>query len=148
MKSITHDQNSIARIQAFVFCVLQKGFKSIWDDGMAEWKAIFVMSIATTFALVSLAAITSITLQRRVLLPDARSLFTILWGGVSAALFTFNYLTLLSEDKWSRFEADFRHTPKLIRIWIGVAVCAGVILIFVTAQWTVTIASKLPPFWN
>ena len=44
-------------MQAFVFYLLRSGFKSVWDDGLADWKAVFVMSITTTFALISLAAV-------------------------------------------------------------------------------------------
>jgi hypothetical protein len=148
LKRIAQSENSIARMQAFVFYLLRSGFKSVWDDGLADWKAVFVMSITTTFALISLAAVISILFHRRLLLPDAKSMFVILWGGAFAGLFTFNCLTLLPENKWSRFEADFQHTSKLMRIWGGVAVLASVILIFVAAAWTGSIASKLPPFGN
>jgi hypothetical protein len=144
----SYGENPVGRAQALVFYALRSTFKWAWDDGLEDWKALLVMSVAMNFAAISVVNVISIALQRRVLLPDTKLLFVILWGTVGVGLVILNHYTLMYGRKWSRFEGEFRHAPKTVRMCAGVAVWVILILCVVTAEWTGSIAWKLPPLGN
>jgi hypothetical protein len=148
VKSNVQGEHWIKRAQAFVFYVLRNTFKWVWDDGWADWKALLVMSVATNFAAISVAAFISILLQHRVLLPDTKLRFVSLWGTIGVCVLTFNYYTLVSPRKWTGMGRDFLHHPKFVRIWGGVAVWASVLMCLLVAEWVGSIARKLPPLGN
>ena len=142
VKSTFVGDQRVARTQAFVFYLLRSSFKSVFDDGFADWKAIMVMSIASAFAAMLLLAGISISLQRR-LLPG-RIPFVILFAAISIGVF--NYYNSMSKSKWSRFEGDFQRTSTAVRVGGVLAVWLILIVILACAWWTVSIALKLPPF--
>lgn len=124
------------------FCVLRSTFKWTWDDGLEDWKAILVMSVAANFGAIAVANMTSIALERRVLLPETKPMFVTLWGSVGMGLVILNHYTLIYERKWSRFEEDFQRVSKVVRMSGGLAVWITLILFIVAAEWTGSIARK------
>jgi len=56
-----------------------------------------------------------------------------------------NYYLLVADRKWSRFEKEFKRQSKMNRIITGIAVWLSLILIVAAAEWTGSIAWKLPP---
>jgi hypothetical protein len=136
----------LAKAHAYPFYVLRSTFKAAFDDGLENWKALVVMSVAAGFAALTVVSLVSIGLQHRVLLPGGKHAFMMLWGTVGLGLVILNYYTLISGSKWSRFEREFQHRSKVMRICGGVAVWVSLILIVVVTEWTGSIAWKLPPF--
>ena len=134
----------LAKAHAYPFYILRSTFKAAFDDGLENWKALVVMSVAANFAALSVVSLVSIGLQHRVLLPGGKQAFMMLWGTTGVGLVILNYYTLISGNKWSRFERQFQHHSKTMRFCSGVAVWAGLILLVVAAYWTGSIAWKLP----
>jgi hypothetical protein len=134
-----------AKAHAYWFYVTRSTFRTLSDDGLEDWKALLVVSVAMLFAALSGAATVSIALRHRVLLPDAKQPFMMLWGTIALSLTTINYFILVSRHKWSRFERDFQHHSKTTRLVGGVAVWLSMLLVVPAAEWTGSIAWKLPP---
>jgi branched-subunit amino acid ABC-type transport system permease component len=136
---------TLAKAHAYWFCVTRSTFKALSDDGLEDWKALLVISVAMLFAALAGVATVSIALGHRVLLPDARQPFMMLWGSIVLSLVIMNYVTLIYRRRWSRFERGFRQ-PSSARWYLGgVAVWLSMILIVAAAEWTSSIARKLPP---
>jgi branched-subunit amino acid ABC-type transport system permease component len=135
----------LAKMHAYAFYLLRSTFKSVWNDGWDEWKALLVISAATEFAGLTIASVISIWLQRRVLLPQSKSEFLTVWGAVGFGLVILNYYTLLFGRKSSRHEEEFKCRSKMKRICGGVAVWLSIVLIIAASEWTGSIAWKLPP---
>jgi hypothetical protein len=135
----------LARVHAYWFYVTRSTFKALSGDGLEDWKALLVISVAMLFAALAGAGTLSIVLRHRVLLPDAKQPFMMLWGAVGLSLTTINYFTLVSRHKWSRFERDFQHRSKATRFLCRVVVWVSMILVVAAAEWTSLIARKLPP---
>jgi len=57
----------LAKAHVYPFYVLRSTFKAVWDDGLENWKALVVMSVAAGFAALTVVSLVSIGLQRRVL---------------------------------------------------------------------------------
>jgi hypothetical protein len=135
----------LAKIHAYTFYVLRSTFKSAWNDGLEEWKALLFISVGTGFAGLTITSIISISLQRRVLLPQSKPEFLTLWGVIGFGLVSLNYYTLVLDHKWSRFEEQFKFRSKMNRVCGSVAVWVGLILIIAAAEWTGSLAWRLPP---
>lgn len=135
----------LANAHAYWFHVTRSTFKALWDDGLEDWKALLVIYVAMLFAALAGAATISIALRHRVLLPDAKQPFMMLWGAIGLSLTVINYFTLVSRHKWSRLERDFQHLSKATRLFGGVMVWVSMILVVLAAEWTGSIAWKLPP---
>ena len=133
-----------ARTHAYSFCVTRNTFKALWDDGLEDWKALLVLTVAMLFAALDGVAAVSIALQHRVLLPDTKEHFRILWGTAAFSLTAINYFTLVNRRRWTRFEREFRHHPKASRLLGGFVVWASMILVAAVTRWMVPIAWKLP----
>jgi hypothetical protein len=135
----------LAKAHAYPFYVLRSTFKAAFDDGLENWKALVVMSVATGFVALTVVSLVSIGLQHRVLLPGGKQAFMMLWGTVGVGLVFLNYYTLISASKWSRFEREFQHRSKAMRICGGVAVWVCLIFLVAATEWTGSIAWRLPP---
>jgi len=135
----------LAKAHAYAFYVLRSTFKAVWDDGMEDWKALLFMTVAMGFAALTVTNLVSIGLEHRVLLSDEKRQFMMLWGPVYVGLTFLNHYTLMYSRKWSRFEREFQHHSKAMRICGGVAVWVSLLLLVVATLWTGSIASKLPP---
>ena len=146
MKSIAHSGRWLAKVHAYVFYVLRSTFKRVWNDAWEEWKALLVISVATLFLAFTIASVVSICLQRRVLLPQSKSEFLTLWGGIGFSLVILNYYTLIFGRKWSQFAEEFEMRSKTNRLYGGVAVWVSLILIVAASEWIGSTAWKLPPF--
>lgn len=146
MKSFAYTGRWLAKVHAYVFYVLRSTFRRVWNDAWEEWKALLVISVAALFLGFTIASIISICLQRRVLLPESKSEFLALWGGVGFSLVLLNYYTLIFGRKWSRFEEEFEMRSKTKRVCGVVAVWASMILIIAASEWTGSVAWKLPAF--
>jgi len=125
--------------------VLRSTFKAVSDDGLEDWKALLIMTVAMGFAALTVTNIVSIGLAHRVLLSNEKRQFMTLWGTLGLGLMLLNHYTLIYGRKWSRFEREFQHRSKAMRICGGVAVWVSLPLLVVAAQWTGSIAWKLPP---
>jgi branched-subunit amino acid ABC-type transport system permease component len=148
VKNFAYSGRWLAKLHAYAFYVLRSAFKTAWNDAWEEWKALLVISVATVSAGLTIASIISICLQRRVLLPQSKAEFVTLWGVVGLSLVILNYYTLVFGRKWSRFEEEFRMPleDETRREIGGVAVWVSRVLIIADAEWTGSIAWKLPPF--
>jgi branched-subunit amino acid ABC-type transport system permease component len=136
----------LAKLDAYAFYVLRSTFRAAWNDTWEEWKALLVLSVATVSVGLTIASVISICLQKRVLLPQSKAEFVILWGMVGLSLIILNYYSLVSGRKWSRFEEEFESRSKMNRVIGGIAVWVSLILIVAVSEWTGSIAWKLPPF--
>jgi hypothetical protein len=132
-------------VHAYTFYVLRSTFKAASDDGLEDWKALLFMTVAMDFAALTVTSIVSICLEHRVLPLDEKRQFMTLWGTVVLGLMFLNHYTLIYSRKWSRFEREFQHHSKAMRICGGVAVWVSLLLLVVATLWTGSIASKLPP---
>jgi branched-subunit amino acid ABC-type transport system permease component len=134
----------LARAHAYWFYVARNTFKALFDDGLEDWKALLVITVAMLFTALDGVAAVSIVLQHRVLLPDARQSFRMLWGTVTFSVTAINYFTLVNRRRWSRFEREFQHVPKAPQRLRVFGVWASMILIVAVARWMLLIAWKLP----
>jgi len=134
----------LAKANAYPFYIIRGTFKALFDDGLEDWKALVVLSVARGFAALTLVSVISVGLQHRVLLPDGEVRFLTLWGTIGLGIVIFNYYTLIYERKWFRFEREFRHCSRTVRVLGGVAVWVFSILFVVAAEWMGSLAWKLP----
>jgi hypothetical protein len=102
------------------------------------------MTLATSQRRVATWARVLASFRHRVLLPDAKQHFMMLWGTVAFGLTAINYYTLVSGRKWSRFEPEFQHVSKATRLLGGFLVWESIILVVATAEWMALVARKLP----
>jgi hypothetical protein len=137
--------NLSRKTYAFVFEVFRRTFKAIWNDGWQEWKALLVLSVGAGFALLAVAAIISIVVHRRILLPQSEPAFLTVWGSIGIGIVIFNYCNLMLDRKASHFEREFESLSKISRVYRCIAVWASLILIVAAGEWTGSIAWKLPP---
>jgi hypothetical protein len=135
----------LVKAHAYPFYVLRSTFKTVSTDGLEDWKALLVISVAMNFAAITVASIVSIAFQQRVLLPDTKQSFLMLWGTVIVGLLLINHYSLVYRGKWSQFEKEFQHLSKAARVGGSIAVWVSLILIVAAAEWTGSIAWKLPP---
>jgi len=135
---------SFARTHAYSFYVIRSTFKSLSNDGLEDWKALLVVTVAMLFAALEGVAAVSIALQHRVLLPDAKQSFRMLWGTVALSVAAINYYTLVNRRRWSTFEREFQHRSKATRLMGGFVVWASMILIAAVARWMLSLAWMLP----
>jgi len=133
-----------ARAHAYSFYVTRRTFKALSNDGLEDWKALLVITVAMLFTALDAVAAMSIALQHRVLLPDAKQSFGVLWATVTFSLTALNYFTLLNRHRWTRFEREFQHLPKPAQLLRGFGVWASMILLVAVARWMLLIAWKLP----
>jgi hypothetical protein len=143
VKSATHEAGLFAKVQAYVFYVLRRTSKSAWNDGLEDWKALGVMSLAMGFLTLVIVFIISIWLQRRVL-PSGKTPFVTLWGVVTIGSIVFNHYSLVFERRWSRFEREFEQQSNAMKVIGGIIVWAALVLILLAAEWTGSVALKLP----
>jgi hypothetical protein len=144
VNNAAHKGTLFAKAHAYVFYVLRSTSRSAWNDGLEDWKALGIMSLAMAFAALTIVCSVSIYLQRRVFLPSAKLPFVTLWSAIMFGLLVFNHYSLAFERKWSRFEGEFQHQSMVTQIIGGVVVWLSVILIVLAAEWTGSIAFKLP----
>jgi branched-subunit amino acid ABC-type transport system permease component len=135
----------LAKVHAYVFYVLCSTFKKVWNDAWEEWKALLFISVGSAYLGITAVSIISICLQRRVLLPQSKSEFLTIWGGIGFSLVILNYYTLISGRKWSRFKEEFEMRSRTYRVCGSVAVWVSLVLIIAASEWTGSIAWKLPP---
>ncbi len=133
---------SLVKLHAYIFYVLRSTCKAVSDDGWEDWKALLFISAAMTFAGMTAVAIISIGLGHEIVSQEH---FLALWGSIGFGLVFVNYYSLIARHRWSRFEREFRHQSKAMRVFSAVAVWGGVIVFGVAAPWTMTIAVHLPP---
>ena len=133
-----------ARTHAYLFYVIRNTFKALSDDGLEDWKALLVITVAMLFAALDGVAAVSTGLQHRVLLPETRAHFRILWGTAAFSLTAINYFTLVNRRRWTRFEREFHRHPKANRLLGGFVVWASMILVVAVARWMLSIAWRLP----
>jgi hypothetical protein len=145
VKGLAHIGKWLAKAHAYPFYVMRSTFKAISGDGLEDWKALVVISVAAGFAALTVVSLVSIGLQHRVLLPEGKQSFMMLWGTVGVGLLVLNYYTLISDRRWSRFELEFQHGSKMMRFWGGATVWVSLIFLVAATEWTGWIASKLPP---
>jgi purine-cytosine permease-like protein len=136
----------LAKLDAYAFYVVRRTFKAAWNDSWEEWKALLVISAATVSVGLTIASVISICFQKRILLPESKQGFVAVWGVVGFSLTILNYYSLVSDRKWSRFEKEFDSRSNMNRVIGGIAVWVSLVLIIAIAEWTGSIAWKLPPF--
>jgi hypothetical protein len=134
----------LARAHAYAFYVFRRTSKSAWNDGLEDWKALALMSIAMAFILLIITCIISICLQRRVLLPRDKHAFVIVGSLVMIGFLFFNHHFLVLKHRWTKFEPEFRQQSKPMLVIGSVAVWLILVLIVAVAEWTGSIAFKLP----
>lgn len=144
MKNITHKLGLIAKVHAYIFYVIRRTSKSAWDDGMEDWKALGLMSIAMAFGALGILCGISICLQRRVLLPTSKVSFVALLSVVMMCFLGFNHYSLVVKHRWSRFEREFQHQSNPKRVIGSVIVWVALILVVLAAEWAGSFAFKLP----
>lgn len=144
MKRTTQNARLFAKAQAYVFYILRRTSKSAWNDGLEDWKALALISLAMGFVLLVVVCIISICLQHRVLLPSRKAGFVTLWSIVMISLLVFNHYSLVFENRWSRFERGFQHQSNAMRVIGSITVWVTLILIVLAAEWAGSIAFKLP----
>jgi hypothetical protein len=107
---------------SFAYWELSRLFKAIYDDGWAEWKAMAILICAEIFMLMGVYGCISLFIGHR-LLHTTSSLSRPLGIMVVLAVIAANYYALLSNNRWSRFEAEFESYSRATRI----AGCVGVV---------------------
>jgi hypothetical protein len=144
VKSAAHEPGLFRKVQAYAFYVLRRTSKSAWNDGLEDWKALAVLSLAMgSLALVVVSSV-SICLEHRVLLPSGKVPFVTLWGMIMIGFLVFNHYCLVFERRWSRFEREFEHQSNAMKVIGSITVWVTVILIVLATEWTGSIAFKLP----
>lgn len=144
MKGTEHRGLSIVKAHAYVFYLLRSTAKAAWNDGFEDGKAVMVMTLAMLLVGITLACIVSILLKHRVFLPNTKLYFVGLWSGIMGGFLVLNQYSLIYKKKWRRFEHEFQLQPSTTRIAATIAVWVAVILIVAAAEWTGSIALKLP----
>jgi hypothetical protein len=144
VKSTAHNAGLFAKVQAYIFYILRSTSRAAWNDGLEDWKALAIMSFAMASVLLTIVCIISMCLQRRVLLPSGKLPFVTLWSAVMMGLAVFNHYSLVFERRWSRFEREFQHQSNVMRVIGSISVWVILVLIVLAAEWTGSIAFKLP----
>jgi hypothetical protein len=114
------------------------------DDGLEDSKAVFMMSLGTACFSIVVVSIVSIGLHHRFLLPNAKLPFVTLWGAVFLWWEIFYHYSLTHERKWARYERQFEHQSRLIRVLSDIGVWLTLFLLIVSAERAASIAWRLP----
>jgi len=117
--------------------------KATSDDGFADSKALIVVAGAQGCLIVAVLSLISVVLQQRIL--PAPGLATILFSfGVAFALIAVNHRMLLFQNRWRRFETEFKRYPRGVRIVQAWFVWIAVILIIALMLVATSAASRIP----
>jgi hypothetical protein len=130
----------LAKSHAYAFYALRKGnyYKSL-----ADWNSHLLISIAMEFCAITIVNLLSIELHRRIALARYKETGVMLfWLMLCAAIYGINYVSLMMNQRGSRFDREFQHYPRLWRIVGVTAVWGAFSLIIVVTFW---IGSLLPP---
>jgi hypothetical protein len=128
---------------AFVFWDIQRFFKFINDDGLAEFKALAVIVCAELLAAVAIISVVSIFFGHR-FLPTSKSSQIALGGVFSLAVTILNYYALHSGSKWTRFKSEFENYPSNWRLFGDLAVVLVLLAIFCSTLIAAGAARHLP----
>jgi hypothetical protein len=128
---------------AFVFYQLRAFFKRIYDDGLADWKALVVIGSAQLAAIMATMSIVAVCLQHRISTPS-NTIDVLVGLAVAAGLMMLNYRALLFEARWTRFEAEFKQYSVTVRCLSGLAIACFIVLIVIVALASAGAASRIP----
>lgn len=142
---MTKEAGLFAKGHAYVFYIFRRTAKSAWNDGLEDWKALFLMSLAMGFFLLIIVCTISIGLHHRVLLPKGKLPAGTLWSAIMIGFLIYNHHSLVFEHRWTRFEREFQLQSEAMKVFSAIALFSMLILIVATAEWTGSIAWKLPP---
>lgn len=103
-----------------LFYKLYSFFKSISDDGFADWKSALVIQTLQIFGLLILFFQLILTTKNKNLLPNIDSKFIAIPLGIGLAIF--NYYIFLHYKGWKEFEAEFKGYSKQKNLVINLTV--------------------------
>jgi archaellum biogenesis protein FlaJ (TadC family) len=124
----------MTKLYAFVFWNIRGFFKGMYDDGYAGLKAQALMGSTEVLGIVAIANILSILVGRDVL-PESTPSLVLLGAGTCIGIATLNY-RLLSENKWARFDSEFKNYSAGKKIFGRLAIIAviiGIMAIFLAS---------------
>jgi hypothetical protein len=118
----------LARSYAFVFYILERFFHVILDDGFSEWKAVTILVMIESLALVTVLALMGNVWPRG---WDALQTFRFPVLALAVlAISIGNYRALIYQQRWRRFEVEFRAIPLPFRMVTAAAMVLLVVLIY------------------
>jgi hypothetical protein len=121
----------LLRGYSFVYWELSQFFKAIYDDGLAEWKAIAILGCAEVLIMMGVYGSISLVIGHR-LLHGTTWVSRLLGIVVALAVFAANYGALLRNNRWRRFEEEFESFSRSSRV-AGIIGIIGVLLGIVIA---------------
>ncbi len=129
---------------SFAYWELSRLFKAIYDDGWAEWKAMAILICAEICMIMGVYGFISLLIGHRLL--HATSLLLRVFGIIVVlAIIAGNYYTLLSGNRWSRFEAEFESYSRATQV-TGCVGVVGILLGTLVATLAVLTAARHLPY--
>ena len=128
---------------AFVFWILNRMFKVIYDDGFSDVKALAVIVCSELLILMGVLCIAFLGVGYR-FLPVHGALSFVMAGALSLAVTGLNYYALCYENRWIRFKAEFETYSVTTRVFSGLAITAVVFGIILASMMAAAAASHLP----
>lgn len=119
------------KIYYLLFYKIYKFFKSISDDGWADWKAFVIIGAAEMILCVELLVWWTIVTKTGVKISKY-------WLAVPTGLFisVFNYYLFLHHDSWKTYEEEFKsysRTKSIILGWIIFLILSTIIVSLIFA---------------
>jgi hypothetical protein len=117
-----------ARAYAYAFFRLRNCARALSNDGLHDWKALLVISVVQIYVLLDAAFLSEVILRRR-LFPSNWSVVVVpLAFGLVAA----NYFALLYEERWRRYEDEFRSYSAKARRVGAIVIIAVIVLVLLS----------------
>ena len=128
---------------AFLFWQLRSLSEALYDDGLADWKALTIIGCLEVAVLMSVVSGIAIARGHRpVLIPKAELWVVAL--GCGAILHALNYFSLKYKNRWKRFEKEFKRYSSRVRLFGAIITSVVVIGIVTGVFWSATVARHLP----
>jgi len=134
----------ITKLLAFVFWDIRRFFKFMYDDGLAEFKALAVIVCAEILGVFATASMISVFLGYKIL-PTSKPLFFLLAIGLSLGVTGMNYYLFSYRRSSAQFEAEFENYSVRARLIGNLAVLAVICAIFAATLIFTGLARHLPP---
>ena len=128
---------------AFLFWQLRGLCEALYDDGLADWKALTIIGCLEVAVLLSLVSGIAMARGHRPVLLSKPELWMV-GLGCGAVLHALNYFSLKYKNRWKRFEKEFKGYSQRTRL-IGAVITSVVVIGLVTVVlWSATMARQLP----
>lgn len=133
----------MAKAITFFYWQLRLVCKMLSDDRLTDWKALVILGVCESAAVMIFVALASVVVGHR-LWPAARSETYAFAFGLASLVYGLDHLLLTRGNRWMRFQHEFENYSRIVRVAGTIATILVVIFVIVGMGWSASVASHLP----